>query len=94
MEIALIIALSVYIVWNFVTFFMYKRDKDKAKSGAWRTPESTLIAVAFFMGAMGAFLGMRILRHKTQHIKFKVLIPLAMVVNLAVIGASAFFIFV
>ena len=85
MEIALLAAVVAYLAWNGITFFMYKRDKDKAKSGAWRTPEATLIAVAFLMGAFGAFLGMHILRHKTQHIKFKVLVPLAMVVNLVVI---------
>lgn len=32
---------------NIVAFIMYGIDKEKARRGAWRIPESTLIGVAF-----------------------------------------------
>jgi len=80
-----IIAAAVFILWNIVTFAMYGADKRKAKKGRWRVSEATLIACAFFMGGIGSFLGMSMFRHKTQHLKFKLLVPLAIIVNIGVI---------
>ena len=34
---------------NIVAFIMYGIDKEKARRGAWRIPESTLIGVAFWV---------------------------------------------
>ena len=75
---------AIFVIWNIVTFLMYGLDKRKAKNGAMRTSEKTLITVAFIMGGVGAFAGMRFFRHKTDKPKFK-LVPLAMVLNIAVI---------
>ena len=91
MQIALIAAAAVIVIWNIVTFSMYAIDKKRAASGAWRIKESTLIGSAFLMGGLGALLGMNILRHKTQHIQFKILIPLALILNLAIIAAVVYF---
>jgi len=79
------IVLSVFVLWNIVTYVMYAVDKSRAKNGKWRIKESTLIAVAFLMGGIGAFCGMKFLRHKTQHMQFKVLVPLGVVVNIVVL---------
>ena len=91
MQIALLAAAAVIVIWNIVTFSMYAIDKKRAASGAWRIKEATLIGSAFLMGGLGALLGMNILRHKTQHIQFKILIPLALVLKLAVIAAVVYF---
>lgn len=40
---------------NIVAFIMYDIDKEKARRGAWRIPESTLIGVAFLGGSFGAW---------------------------------------
>jgi uncharacterized membrane protein YsdA (DUF1294 family) len=79
------LAAVVLIVWNIIVFAMYAADKRKAAKNKWRISEATLIACAFVMGGIGALFGMRILRHKTQHLKFKLLIPLALVLNVAVV---------
>ena len=81
----LIVIAVVVILMNIVTFSMYAMDKSKAKQGKWRISEATLIACGFFMGGIGAFIAMRVLRHKTQHIKFKILVPVAMLLNAIVI---------
>ena len=81
----LIIAIAAYVLWNFITFMLYAIDKSRAKRNKWRISEATLIAVAFFMGGVGAWLGMSLLRHKTQHIKFKLLVPLATVINIGIL---------
>ena len=77
---------GVLALWNVVVFAMYGRDKHKAQSNKWRTSESALIGCAFLMGGLGAFMGMSVFRHKTNHAKFKVLIPLALIVNIGIIA--------
>ena len=70
---------------GFISMGMDKRrsmDKRKAIKRGWRIPERTLILIAFFGGALGSFLGMNLFRHKTKHMKFKILIPLALLVNI------------
>jgi len=77
--------IAALVLWNFIVFAIYGIDKLKARKKAWRISEATLIACAFLMGGIGAFLGMTIFRHKTKHLKFKLLVPLAMVINVAVV---------
>jgi len=62
--------LAVYILINIVALLMYVWDKHKAKNDMWRTPEASLIAIAFF-GPFGATAGMLMVRHKTRKPKFK-----------------------
>ena len=68
MSISLIVI--IYVILNVVAFLEYVWDKHKAKSGEWRTKESTLLLFALF-GPFGAYAGMKYARHKTQKLKFK-----------------------
>ena len=86
-----VIAAVALVLWNIITFALYAIDKSKAKRNKWRINEATLIACAFLMGGIGAMLGMSILRHKTQHLKFKLLVPVAVVLNAAVVAVVLFF---
>ena len=83
-----IIALSSLALWNILTFAMFGADKSRAKNNKWRISESTLILCAFLMGGAGAFIGMRTFRHKTKHLRFKLLLPLAIIVNIAAISCN------
>jgi len=58
-------------------------DKLKAKRGAWRIPEKTLLGVAAAGGSIGSLVGMYTFRHKTKHIKFTLGIPLILIAQLA-----------
>ena len=87
METWMLIVLGLLAVWNLITFIMYAVDKSRAKNRGWRIKESTLVLVAFLMGGVGAFCGMTLLRHKTKHIKFTLLVPVAVVVNIGVLVA-------
>lgn len=62
--------LIVYIVLNVISFGMYVWDKHKAKNDQWRTPEKTLL-VAALIAPWGATAGMKLARHKTRKLKFK-----------------------
>lgn len=68
------------IIINVITFFAYGIDKLKAKYNKWRISESMLIGLAAIGGAVGAFAGMQIFRHKTKHLKFVIGVPVILVV--------------
>ncbi len=77
------ILIAALLLMNLLAFVLYGIDKLKAKKGAWRIPEATLLLVAFLGGSVGAFLGMEIFRHKTKHAKFKILVPLFLILHIA-----------
>lgn len=60
-----------------------RADKLKARRGAWRIPESTLMGVAAIGGSVGALIGMYRFRHKTRHVKFTLGIPLILIAQIA-----------
>lgn len=64
---------------NVITLIVYGVDKFKAIKNMWRIPELTLLGLAAAGGAIGAWLGMKMWHHKTQHRKFTILVPLFLV---------------
>lgn len=78
MEQAVIYLITGYLlVMSVIGFAVMGIDKQRAKRRAWRIPELTLLLIAFLGGGLGAFLGMYVFRHKTRHIKFVTLLPIA-----------------
>lgn len=73
------------IAINAITFIIYGIDKWKARKNKWRIPESTLLLLAVFGGSIGAFLGMRVWRHKTMHKKCKYGIPSILVLQIGLL---------
>jgi len=51
---------------NLLTFTTFGLDKQQARTGQWRTRESTLLWMAFLGGTPGAYLGRKVFRHKTR----------------------------
>ena len=76
--------LYVVAFWNIAVLVLYGIDKWKSTHNKRRIKESTLLVPAFFMGGAGAILGMYIFRHKTKHLKFKILLPISLLLNMAV----------
>jgi uncharacterized membrane protein YsdA (DUF1294 family) len=58
-------------------------DKRAAHRGRRRVPERRLLALALCGGGAGLWLGMRLFRHKTRHVRFVIAAPLAAVLQLA-----------
>ena len=105
------IALIYLAAINVVTFFMYGIDKwrstsgrllptgrKKAKNSKWRIRETALLGLAVLGGSIGAWLGMKVWHHKTQHkggnrdidnivggYQFKYGVPAIIIVQLALI---------
>lgn len=73
------------VILNVLTFLLYGIDKWKAKRSRWRIPESALLGMAAVGGSVGAWLGMRIWHHKTQHKKFRYGVPAILVVQIVLL---------
>ena len=61
---------KLYLIYlsavSVVTFFAYAVDKGKAKREKWRVSEQALLSLSFFGGALGGYLAMYTVRHKTK----------------------------
>lgn len=77
----LYMVLIFYGMMTVVGFFSMWSDKRRAKQHAQRTPEATLLWIAFLGGALGSLLGMQLVRHKTRKPKFQLLVPLALLLH-------------
>lgn len=73
------------LIINLLTFLLYGIDKWKAKRARWRIPESVLLGLAAVGGSIGAWLGMRVWHHKTQHKKFRYGVPAILVAQIVLL---------
>ena len=73
------------IIINAAGFLLMLADKRKARRGAWRIPEATLIGAAALGGSIGVLAGMYLVRHKTRHLKFTLGVPFILIVQLVLV---------
>ena len=67
---------------SIIGFVLMGLDKAKAKKGAWRIPEKTLLGTALLGGGAGIWLGMEIFHHKTKHWYFKYGVPVICILEI------------
>ncbi len=72
---------GVWAAANLAAYTLYGVDKRRAIRREWRIPERTLLLSTWLLGGVGAWLGMRVFRHKTKHRVFQVSAPLAAVLS-------------
>ena len=76
----------VYLtVVNIVTFITYGVDKWQATREGWRISEATLLWLVVAGGGFGALAAVWLFRHKTKHTRFRILVPLNMILQLALL---------
>lgn len=78
-----LIAIVYLACVNVLAFALFGIDKSRARRGAWRIPEKTLMLLAVVGGSVGAFLGMHVFRHKTRKAAFSIGVPLVLAVQIA-----------
>lgn len=78
--------LAVSLISVIITVF----DKKIAGTGKRRIPEATLLLWSALGGSVAMYLTMHAIRHKTQHKKFMIGIPLIMVLQVAAIVSLIF----
>lgn len=82
--------LAVVVVMNIAAFALMGHDKKMARQGKWRVPEKMLFLVTACFGGLGGVLGMKVFHHKTRHWYFKVVFPVLLITQIAVISAGAY----
>ncbi len=91
-EILIYIFLGYFIIANFSAFNLFRIDKKKAKKCPEKIPgkkydrisEWKLLKKCFLGGAIGGFFGMKIFRHKTNKLKFKIGVTLMLIMQIIV----------
>lgn len=79
-------AILIYLgVINIIAFGTFGLDKMKAKRNHFRIPEKVLLGLAAAGGSIGAFIGMRVFRHKTQKSKFYLGVPVIFLIQITVV---------
>ena len=74
-------------IWNIIVALIYGIDKSLAKGKQRRMSERFLLFIAFLLGGTGAMFGMVIFNHKTSKMKFRLLVPLYIALNIILIKA-------
>lgn len=83
----LVMLLPAYLLlMNAAGLVLMFADKKKARAGAWRIPEATLMTVAALGGSLGSWAGMYLFRHKTRHPRFFLGIPAILILQLVLAG--------
>lgn len=65
------LALAYLVIANAVSFTLFGWDKSRARRGARRISERTLIISAVLSGTVGGWVGMSVFRHKTAKRSFQ-----------------------
>lgn len=76
----------VYLcIINAISLLLMLIDKHKARKNHWRIPEHTLLGISVIGGSLGGLIGMYLFRHKTQHLRFSIGIPMMLIIQVAVL---------
>ena len=76
-------AAIILLIWNIMVMIVYGLDKHRARRSRRRIRESTLLIMSFLLGGAGAIFGMVLFNHKTSKTKFRLLVPLSVILNVA-----------
>lgn len=74
--------LIYFLIVNFVAFVLCVYDKYQSQRGGWRVSEKTLFTISLIGGALGMYITMQIIRHKTRHKRFMIGLPLIIVLQI------------
>ena len=78
--------LLVYLIFiNVISVIVCAADKIKAIKGGWRISEKTLFALSALGGALGMYVTMRIIHHKTKHKRFMIGLPAIIIIQIIIL---------
>ena len=77
-------------VINILSVIFCLLDKYYAVNNKWRIPEKTLFLLSLLGGAMGMYVTMCLIRHKTRHKRFMIGFPLIIIAQIVLITIVIF----
>jgi uncharacterized membrane protein YsdA (DUF1294 family) len=81
----------VYLfIINIITFLLYGSDKKRARWDRRRIPEKVLLGLAAVGGSVGAWMGMKVYRHKIRKWKFIIGVPLILILQILAVSYYSF----
>lgn len=73
------------LIINITSFYGMYIDKKKAINHEYRISENTLIILSLVGGSLGMLLGMYRFHHKTQKNKFKIGVPIILILQILIL---------
>ena len=67
---------------NLLSFILMGIDKLKAIKNNYRISENTLLLISIIGGGIGTLIGMILFHHKTKKLKFQILVPISILINI------------
>lgn len=78
--------LVIYLILiNALSMILMLVDKIKALKKWWRIPEKVLLGTCAIGGSLGGFIGMKLFRHKTLHLRFSIGIPVMLAIHIVLL---------
>lgn len=81
--------ISLFVVINVVAYLIMHIDKNNARNGKKRISEASLLTLAAIGGSVGVLVSMYTLHHKTKKKKFKIGVPLILLLQILFILYTA-----
>ena len=82
------------ILVNLYGIWLISIDKHRASHHKWRVKETHIFSTAVLGGALGIMVAMRMFRHKTKHKSFTIGIPVIFVINIIIVLALVYWIYI
>lgn len=82
---ARIILIIYLILINFLGIASMASDKIRAMERRYRIPESVLLLISIIGGSIGSIAGMLLFRHKIRRAKFRIGLPVILILQIALI---------
>lgn len=79
------VIIAFFIIVNVCSYLIMHTDKNNARLKKRRISEASLFSFAIFGGSIGILVAMYLLRHKTRKLKFKLGIPLILILQVLAI---------
>lgn len=69
---------------QLIAVILTVKDKKNSVKGKWRISEKTLLLTGLLGGALSMYITMLLIRHKTKHIRFMLLLPVMILLHIIV----------
>ncbi|MCM1114756.1 MAG: DUF1294 domain-containing protein [Clostridium sp.] len=79
------IIIGYAVIINILAALLAIIDKRRAIKNKWRISEAVLMLIGLLGGAVGEYLTMKAIHHKTKHAKFMIGLPLEIFLQIVII---------